>query len=107
MADSGDTRIVTMFIFGESGLKELPGLFDLIEHHNRTGKWIEITEHIEPRSGTITGIVNMRSEPIANDKTLLAQLKPGNVPPIQIIGKENGYYKCVVYLWEKQVTVNA
>ncbi len=104
MAD-GDTRIVTMFIFGESGLTELPGLFDLIEHHNRTGKWIEVTKHIEPRSGTLNGQANLRSEPLAAPETFVAALAPGKLPPLRIVGEENDYYRCELFLWKKRVDV--
>ena len=111
MAD-GDTRVVTMFIFGESGLKELPGLFDIIEYHNRTGKWIEITDHREqeppapPRSGRINGLANARSEPRAAPETLIAELTD-ITPPLTIIGPPvNGYYPVQVWVYVLRLTVS-
>jgi hypothetical protein len=104
-----DTRVVTMFIFGESGLKELPGLFDLIEYHNRTGKWLEIVEHKEPappRSGRINGIARARSEPRAAPETLIAELTD-IAPPLTVIGPmQNGYVPVQVWIYAPRLTVS-
>ena len=105
---AGDTRIVTMFIFGESGLTELPGLFDLIEYHNRTGKWIEVREHVEPvplRSGRINGVARARSEPFAAPETSITELTD-KTPPLTIIGPpENGYYPVRMWVYVPRLTV--
>ena len=102
MADS----VVTMFVFTEDDPVQAVARFaDVIQWRNEhNGQWPALPE--VPRSGTINGLVNMRSEPRAAPETLVAPLTPETAPmSFEIIGEQNGYYRVAVWMYIPRLTI--
>ena len=104
MADT----IITMFVFSADNPVEVVSRFaDVIQWRNEhDGQWPTLPTESDPRSGTLNGLVNVRSEPRAAPETMVASLTPETAPmPFEIIGEQNGYYKVAVWMYVPRLTV--
>ena len=108
MADS----IITMFAFSAADPVGVVAKFaDVIQWRNEHGgEWPPLPTEARIMSGTLNGLANMRSEPLAVPETLITAIVPGNstgslLPPFEIVDERDGYYGVKVWLWKLRVDV--